>query len=272
MIPKVIHYCWFGGKSIPKEYLGYIESWKKYLPEYEIKRWDESNFDIHCNRFVEAAYNAKKYAFVSDFARFSILEKWGGVYFDTDVEVIRKLDEVINAGPFLGEQVKGRVAAGLGMAAEPNMEFYRRIVELYNNMNFDLSMDSNKQVTVVQHVTDMLIEYGYNPEDNGIQKICGINIYPPDYFNPQDFQTGIITLTNNTHTIHHFAESWKPSIERKLHNFEVVMNRHYGSSGRKIAYFIGLPYWIYKKIHASGIKGALKTVKEKLILKNNITK
>lgn len=86
MIPKVIHYCWFGGKPIPKEYLGYIESWKKYLPEYEIKRWDESNFDIHCNTFVEAAYKAKKYAFVSDFARFLILEKWG-VY--TSIQMLK---------------------------------------------------------------------------------------------------------------------------------------------------------------------------------------
>lgn len=93
MIPKVIHYCWFGGKPIPKEYMKYIDSWKKYLPDYEIKRWDESNFDIHCNKFVEAAYNAGKYAFVSDFARFQILANRGG-YFDTDVEVIRSLDEI----------------------------------------------------------------------------------------------------------------------------------------------------------------------------------
>lgn len=78
MIPKVIHYCWFGGKTIPKEYMKYIDSWKKYLPDYEIKRWDESNFDIHCNKFVETAYNAGKYAFVSDFARFQILANWGG--------------------------------------------------------------------------------------------------------------------------------------------------------------------------------------------------
>lgn len=95
----------------------------------------------------------------------------GGVYFDTDVEVIRSLDEIIAKGPFLGEQVKGRVAAGLGMAAEPDMEFYKKVVNLYDNMTFDLSQDSNKQVTVVQHVTDLLIECGYDPQFDGIQTI-----------------------------------------------------------------------------------------------------
>ena len=172
----------------------------------------------------------------------------GGVYFDTDVEVIRSLDEIIAKGPFLGEQVKGRVAAGLGMAAEPDMEFYKRVVNLYDNMTFDLSQDSNKQVTVVQHVTDLLIECGYDPQFDGIQTICGINIYPPQYFNPQDFKTGVITLTENTYTIHHFAESWKPPIERKLHNMEVVMNRKFGLKGARLAYIIGLPYWVYKKM------------------------
>lgn len=263
MIPKVIHYCWFGGKPIPKEYMKYIDSWKKYLPDYEIKRWDESNFGIHCNKFVEAAYNAGKYAFVSDFARFQILANRGG-YFDTDVEVIRSLDEIIAKGPFLGEQVKGRVAAGLGMAAEPDMEFYKRVVNLYDNMTFDLSQDSNKQVTVVQHVTDLLIECGYDPQFDGIQTICGINIYPPQYFNPQDFKTGVITLTENTYTIHHFAESWKTPIERRLHNMEVVMNRKYGSKGAKLAYIIGLPYWVYKKMKTTGIKGVVATTWKKM--------
>lgn len=119
----------------------------------------------------------------------------GGVYFDTDVEVIRSLDEIIAKGPFLGEQVKGRVAAGLGMAAEPDMEFYKRVVNLYDNMTFDLSQDSNKQVTVVQHVTDLLIECGYDPQFDGIQTICGINIYPPQYFNPQDFKNVLFAAT-----------------------------------------------------------------------------
>ena len=172
----------------------------------------------------------------------------GGVYFDTDVEVIRDLNEIIDKGPFMGEQVRGRVATGLGMAAEPDMEFYKKVVDLYDNMNFGLSQDSNKQVTVVQHVTDLLAECGYDPKFDGIQTICGINIYPPHYFNPQDFKTGVITLTENTYTIHHFAESWKPPIERRLHNMEVVMNRKFGSKGARLAYIIGLPYWVYKKM------------------------
>lgn len=236
MIPKVIHYCWFGQKPILKEYLKYIDSWKRYLPDYEIVRWDESNFDIHCNKFVEAAYHAKKYAFVSDFARFKILLN-GGIYFDTDVEVIRCLDEIIENGPFMGEQIKGRVAAGLGMGTEPNMEFYKKIIRLYDNLDFNFSQDTNKQVTVVQHVTDLLLEYGYNPQHDGIQKICGINIYPPQYFNPQDFYTGVITIKDNTYTIHHYGESWKPVIERKLHYLGNYMYGKFGVLGGFSIYY-----------------------------------
>lgn len=100
-IPTVIHYCWFGGKPLPALAVKCIESWKKYLPDYEIKRWDESNFDVNLIPYTQQAYEAKKYAFVSDYARFWILYKYGGLYFDTDVEVIKPMDDLIAAGPFM---------------------------------------------------------------------------------------------------------------------------------------------------------------------------
>lgn len=101
-IPKVIHYCWFGGNPLPSLAEKCIASWRKYLPDYEIKRWDESNFDVNIIPYTKQAYEAKKYAFVSDYARFWILYNYGGLYFDTDVEVIRSMDDIIAAGPFMG--------------------------------------------------------------------------------------------------------------------------------------------------------------------------
>ena len=101
MIPKTIHYCWFGGNPLPEMAIKCIESWKKFLPDYEIKQWDESNFDVNMIPYAAEAYKAKKYAFVSDFARFWILYNYGGLYFDTDVEVIKPMDNIIAKGPFM---------------------------------------------------------------------------------------------------------------------------------------------------------------------------
>lgn len=101
MIPKIIHYCWFGRNPIPVEYQRYIESWKKFLPDYEIKEWNEDNFDVNIIPFTKEAYDVKKYAYVSDYARLKILYDNGGVYFDTDVEVIRNMDDIIAAGAWM---------------------------------------------------------------------------------------------------------------------------------------------------------------------------
>ena len=102
MIPKIIHYCWFGGNPLPKDAQECLSSWKKYLPDYEIKVWNESNFDVNCCPYVKGAYEQRKFAFVSDYARFWVLYKEGGLYFDTDVEVIRNVDHIIAAGNFMG--------------------------------------------------------------------------------------------------------------------------------------------------------------------------
>ena len=164
----------------------------------------------------------------------------------------------------MGEQIVGRVNSGLGMGAEPGMELYQKILSLYDNMAFSFSENSSKQVTVVQHVTDLLLENGYVPNEGFIQNICGINIYPSDYFNPQNYETGAITITGNTRTIHHFAESWKPPIERWLHNLKIRMSKKSGTTGEKIAYLIGMPYWFYRKFKNSGMTGVIHSIQRKL--------
>ena len=230
MIPKVINYCWFGKKNIPPELLKNIESWKRFLPDYEIVRWDESNFDVHCNKYAEGAYRAKNYAYLSDYARFAILKQCGGIYFDTDVEIIKPFDDILAAGPYMGEEKAGRVASGLGMAMEPEMEFLREMVDLYNGLEFSIVDKDESSITVIHHVTNVLIKHGYDPHKRAIQKVCGINIYPQEYFCPQEYRSGKITITENTRTIHHYSESWMSPFERWMHQYVISLRRKNGQT------------------------------------------
>lgn len=199
-IPKVIHYCWFGGNPLPELAAQCIESWKKFLPDYEIMRWDESNFDVNSIPYTAAAYNARKFAFVSDYARFRILYEHGGVYFDTDVEVIARMDDVLEKGPYMGRENGHDVASGLGMAAPAGLPFYREVLDYYEGLEFDTT-------TVVQHVTRLLEKHGL-VESKDVETVAGINIYPESWFNPISTFDGILRLTPDTRTIHHFAQSW----------------------------------------------------------------
>ena len=211
MIPKVIHYCWFGGKPLPESAMKCINSWKKYLPGYEIMRWDESNFDVRSVPYVSQAYDAGKYAFVSDYARFCILHAHGGIYFDTDVEVVSPIDDILETGPYMGceHMLSGDVAVnpGLGMAAEPGMAFLSQMIEKYRRLNFRKEDGSLDMTTIVSYTTDALSAEGFVCDDT-LQRCCGFNIYPTEYFCPLDYRTGKLTMTRNTRTIHHYAATW----------------------------------------------------------------
>ena len=135
-IPKIIHYCWFGGNPLPELAIKCIESWKKYLPDYEIIKWDESNYDVTKCKYIEEAYKNKKWAFVTDYARLDIIYNYGGLYFDTDVEVIKSFDDLLNNQLFMGFESKDYVATGLCIGAIKNNEFIRKNMEEYHKLNF----------------------------------------------------------------------------------------------------------------------------------------
>lgn len=219
-IPKVIHYCWFGDGQLGHKESLCIASWKKFLPSYEIRRWDEANFDVHCCAYVREAYEAKKWAFVSDYARFKILFEEGGLYFDTDVEIIRPLDDIIAAGPFMGLERDApgfgnnaaavgeiAVAPGLGLSANPGLGLYRAVLESYDHDHFVGADGEPVLTTVVTRTTGIMEAMGLE-NTPGIQRVGGVNVYPSEYFNPKEFLTGKLTITGNTRTIHHFSMSW----------------------------------------------------------------
>jgi hypothetical protein len=214
MIPKVIHYCWFGGNPLTEFGKKCIVSWKKYFPGYEIKEWNESNYDVHKIAYIDEAYTAKKYAFVSDYARFDILYQHGGIYFDTDVEVVKPFDDILAKGGFIGVESVGKVAAGLGIGCNAGLGIVYQILDFYARLHFINADGSYNLHTVVEYVTLILKKNGLK-EENTIQHLDGLTIYPIEYFCPMSFRTGKINITKNTHSIHYYHASWYSEIQKK---------------------------------------------------------
>lgn len=216
MIPKTIHYCWFGRKPLPDFAIKCIDSWRKFFPGYEIKEWNEDNFDVNVIPYTAEAYRVKKYAFVSDYARFWILYHYGGLYFDTDVEVINPMDDIIQSGGFMGIEVDGengnypQVAPGLGLGIGPKHPIYKAIIDYYQDLHYLDENGNPNNITVVKHNTKVLKENGLQPT-NELQEVGGIWIYPKDYFNPLDDLTGKLNKTPNTRTIHWYTRTWSDS-------------------------------------------------------------
>ena len=330
MIPKIIHYCWFGGNPLPELAVKCIESWKKYCPDYEIKRWDESNFDLNCCDYVKEAYQAKKWAFVSDYVRFKVLYNEGGLYFDTDVELIKSIDDILAHGPFMGVEIgqpideifQAKIAAvmpdidadtymeensytgeettsdcraaapemtcdqsgateeldrsesgssvapglglaanpGLGLAANPGLALYRKILDYYEKAHFIMPDGSLNQITVVMYTTEYLKRYGLQQPVTSVQKVAGIYVYPADYFCPMDYETGEITLTENTRSIHHYMASWFNPHEKKWHAWQQALARKIGFE-KSNRFFQFLPIRTVGRIYQSGLKEAIKRAK-----------
>lgn len=226
MIPKVIHYCWFGRNPLPESAVKCIESWRKFMPDYEIKEWNEDNFDVNIIPYTAEAYSVGKYAFVSDYARFWVLYHYGGVYFDTDVEVIKPMDDIIEKGPYMGVEVMCKVVPedlvgypmvnpGLGVGAPAGMDFYKKVLDFYVSLRFLREDGSIITGTVVSHTTRLLVNNGLRKTPE-LQQIAGIWIFPEDYFNPFDDITGRLNKTENTRSIHWYARTWQKQNPYKL--------------------------------------------------------
>lgn len=210
-----------------------LASWKKYFPDYEIIRWDESNVDLSSCQYIKEAYAEKKWAFVSDYIRFKILYEHGGIYFDTDVEVIRSFDDILDNGSFMGceqpDLKKGmRVNPGLGFAVEPGNIVIKEIIEHYENSSFYNGDGSlNLQMTIVERTTNVLRRHGLQ-ETMEMQQVAGLTIYPTEYFCPIHVDTHQMMMTENTHSIHRYAASWVTPAVRFRTNVYRILCRFFG--------------------------------------------
>lgn len=206
MIPKKIHYIWFGGKPLTPLAERCIASWRKHCPDYEIVRWDEETFDVSANRYCREAHEARKWAFASDYARLWVLVNEGGIYMDTDVEVLKPLDRFLDEEAFSGFEAEDRIPTGI-MASVAHQPLLSKLLHDYDNRSFLKPDGSLDQTTNVTAITDALLERGL-VLDNSKQTIDGFTLYPSDYFCPKDWLTKEIRITENSYAIHHFDGSW----------------------------------------------------------------
>ena len=205
---KIIHYCWFGHNPKSHTIEKCIHSWRRFFPEWEIIEWNETNFDVHCNTYVSQAYDAKKWAFVSDYCRFWALEKYGGLYFDTDVEVIRSFKSLFQEEAFAGFETNRFVNPGLVLyVAASNNPIITETRAYYDDARFLDDKGERIRINVCGIFTSIIEKHGFKP--NGQMQVCdGMRIYPKDYFCPFDDATGLLHKTVNTYAIHWYDKSW----------------------------------------------------------------
>ncbi|MFI7846651.1 glycosyltransferase family 32 protein [Dorea amylophila] len=208
MIPKKIHYCWFGRNPKPDIVLKCIKSWKRYMPEYEIIEWNEENYDVNKCKYTAEAYKAGKWAFVSDYARFDVLNTMGGIYFDTDVELLKKIpDDILLNNAFTGMESAGKVSPGLIFASVPQHPFLQKILNVYNEASFIQNGKRNYK-TVNEFTTEILESNGFELKQE-YQKVDDVAIYPSTIFCGYDQDLREYDIRPETISVHHYSGTWK---------------------------------------------------------------
>ena len=260
MIPKIIHYCWFGNGEMSEQDKNNIKKWKELNPDYKIMRWDESNYDINKNNYMRECYSIPKWGFVPDYARTDIIYHYGGFYFDTDVELIKPLDELVKESCVMGFEKIDSINHGHGFAAEKGHPIIKELLDFYETIHFK-NIDGTLNMTASPvYITQLLVKHGLKLNGKE-QYIDGVHIFPVDYLCPKDYITGKIEITSNTIGIHHFNLSWMNEIDKKK-MLEI------GDLSKKYGVFLARNI-IDLKYAASdyGIIGGFKTIVKKIMRK-----
>ena len=228
VIPKKIHYCWFGGKPLPSQFQKNIETWKKYCPDYEIICWNENNYDIKKCNYMHEAYQAKKWGFVPDYARLDIIYQHGGIYLDTDVEMLRSWDELLSYELFCGFESRAYVAFGLGFGGCAGNHIIKEMMQQYEHMHFMNSDGTLNQVASPIYQTEILLNHGLKC-NNEFQVIENCAVFPTEFFAPIDGYGGG-SPTVHSFSIHQYAATWfdetmKKNKERIMTSINYIKNR-----------------------------------------------
>lgn len=226
MIPKKIHYCWFGGGQLPAMAQKCIQSWRKFCPDWEIVEWNEDNFDLEATPYVRYCYENKKWAFLSDYVRLEVVRQQGGVYFDTDVELIKPLDDLLDYGAFYSFETAEIVNTGQGFGAEANHPTVVAMVRQYENLSPD-GAGAYPLIPCPALNTAALKPMGLRC-DGSRQNVAGAQILPVDYMNPYDEPAGRLRKTENTLSIHWYSKSWLSSGMRLRSKLTKPFHRLFG--------------------------------------------
>ncbi len=226
MIPKIIHYCWFGGKPLPKLAQKCKKSWEKFFPDYEIKEWNENNYDVNAVPYTKYCYEHQLWAYLSDYVRLDVVEQEGGLYFDTDVEVVRRPDGLLQScNAYFGWETLEYLNTGLGFAAEPHHPAVKAMLKMYESLVANGKYMYEKMQGCPQLNTLALVSLGLK-QDGTKQSVCDAIILPSDYMCPFHDATGKMNETENTFSIHWFSKSphgkwaaWKMNFTRPLHRW-----------------------------------------------------
>lgn len=219
MIPKTIHYCWFGGNPLPMSVKKCIKSWKEKCPDYKIIQWNENNFDVNSHPFVKTAYQSRAWAFVSDFARLKIIYEQGGIYLDTDVELLKNLDPLLEYDGFFAiQQYSHLCATGLGFGGIKNSSIIKLMLSAYDKIEFDFT--TREQIACPILNDKAIKNFGYEYNENTPVLINNVMIFPPRYFDPYAPGTSKSLLCEDTISIHHYSSTWmskKTNLRRKIY-------------------------------------------------------
>ena len=222
---KYIHYCWFGGKPLPKLAKKCIKSWKKYLPDYEIIEWNENNVDLEECPFIKEAYANKKWAFVADYARTKAIYEMGGIYFDTDMMIKKPIDFLLDKETFLGVEDSMMVNAAVWGASKPKSYFAKRMIDYYRSKDH-FEIDNIYKMSIPRIITKILDEFGFDPSINEVQVLHkDIYVYPRPYFYPLSFDFKDNKFDENTCMVHYFDATWIPKNEQ----IEMKLIRKFGA-------------------------------------------
>lgn len=215
IIPKIIHYCWFGNGEMSELEKACIATWRKYCPDYEIKVWNEKNYDIHKCRYMEQAASKGQWSFVTDYVRLDLLYQYGGIYLDTDVELLKNPDFLLQYRSFIGFEQEDRVNSGQGMGAIAGLQVVKELRDMYDEIDFINEDGTLNQKECPQYLTAYLSQKGLQL-NNKRQQVGDMEIFPTEFFSPKNFLTGRISLGPDTVSIHHFNGAWHTEKEKRI--------------------------------------------------------
>lgn len=235
MISKVIHLCWLSGDPYPEKIRKCLDSWKRILPDYEVILWDTNRFDLNKSIWVEQAFKAKKYAFAADYIRFYALYHYGGIYMDSDVEVLKTFDDLLHLPYFVGAEKAGTIEAAI-MGSEPHNPWIKQCLDYYDNREFvleDGSLDIRKlpeimveEISKLQPIKTISLEESKSLSNLDFSK--QVIVLPDEYFSPKVFDSRQVLLTPNTYAIHHYENSWFSHKAKFYYRMRSVLIRIFG--------------------------------------------